>query len=215
MVLDGCKNDGTDCRLMVLKGSSSGHHLDNAEMDGQWELDAKSATFAQLRAKILISTSHSSNQYPAHPVHHVLICPEKDKRIIIWSMWIMLRLNKSGSLTKQTQQHFPNFQAKILTSTASVTLKIHMYRSDTKCRERNIGSYITIHLIFWRATLTFLWRLTLLLITVKHHLLLRTTLLDEKVQRPSLPVSDTMAYVPFPTFGITSNTQTWDHTPQL
>jgi hypothetical protein len=97
----------------------------------------------------------------------------------------------------------------------SVTLKIHMYRSDTKSRERNIGSYVTIHLILWRATLTFLWRLTLLLITVKHHLLLRVTLLDEKVQRPSLPVSDTMAYVPFPTFGITSNTQTWDHTPQL
>jgi hypothetical protein len=55
----------------------------------------------------------------------------------------------------------------------------------------------------------------LLLITVKHHLLLCVTPLDEKVQRPSLPVSDTMAYVPFPTFGITSNTQTWDHTPQL
>jgi hypothetical protein len=39
-----------------------------------------------------------------------------------------------------------------------------MYRSDTKSRERNIGSYVTIHLILWRAMLTFLWRLTLLLI---------------------------------------------------
>jgi hypothetical protein len=75
-----------------------------------------------------------------------------------------------------------------------------MYWSDTKSRERNIGSYITIHLILWCATL---------------HLLLRVTPLDEKVQHPSLPVCDTMAYVPFPTFGITSNTQTWDHTPQL
>jgi hypothetical protein len=37
----------------------------------------------------------------------------------------------------------------------SVTLKIHMYRSDTKCRERNIGGDITIHLILLRATLTF------------------------------------------------------------
>ena len=87
-----------------------------------------------------------------------------------------------------------------------------MYRSDTKSRERNIGRYITIHLILWRATLTFLRRLTPLLLKVKHHLLLRVTLLDKKVQHRSLPMSNTMAYVTFPTFGITSNTQNWDHT---
>ena len=65
-----------------------------------------------------------------------------------------------------------------------------MYRSDTKSRERNIGRYITIHLILWRATL---------------HLLLRVTPLDKKVQHRSLPMSDTMACVPFPTFGITQD----------
>jgi hypothetical protein len=80
-----------------------------------------------------------------------------------------------------------------------------MYWSDTKCRERNIGSYITIHLILWRATLTFLPRLTPLLITVKPHLLLCVTPLDKKVQHRSLPMSDTMPYVPFPTFGITQD----------
>jgi hypothetical protein len=82
-----------------------------------------------------------------------------------------------------------------------------MYRSDTKSRERNIGRYITIHLILWRATLTFLRRLTPLLITVEPHLLLRTTPLDKKVQHRSLPMSDTMACacVPFPTFGITQD----------
>jgi hypothetical protein len=72
-----------------------------------------------------------------------------------------------------------------------------------------------IHLILWRATLTFLRRLTPLLITFEHHLLLCLTPLDKKVQHQSLPMSDTMAYVPFPTFGITSNTQNWDYTPQL
>jgi hypothetical protein len=90
-----------------------------------------------------------------------------------------------------------------------------MYRSDTKCRERNIGSDITIHLILWRATLTFLPCLTPLLITVKHHLLLRVTLLDKKVQHRSLPMSDTMAYVPFPTFDITSNSKKMGPHPQL
>jgi hypothetical protein len=30
------------------------------------------------QAKILISTSHSFNEYPAHPFHHVLICPDDD-----------------------------------------------------------------------------------------------------------------------------------------
>jgi hypothetical protein len=38
----------------------------------------KSTTFAQHPAKMLISTSHSSNQYPAHPFHHVLMCPDDD-----------------------------------------------------------------------------------------------------------------------------------------
>jgi hypothetical protein len=71
-----------------------------------------------------------------------------------------------------------------------------------------------IHLYSWRATLSFLpRRLTPLLITVKHHLLLCVTPLDKKVQHRSLPMSDTMAYVPFPTIGISSNTQNWDHTP--
>jgi hypothetical protein len=90
-----------------------------------------------------------------------------------------------------------------------------MYRSDTKCRESNIGRYITIHLILWRATLTFLRRLTLLLTTVEPHFLLRVTPLDEKVQHQPPPESGTTPYVTFPTFGITSNTQNWYHTPQL
>ena len=87
-----------------------------------------------------------------------------------------------------------------------------MYRSDTKCWERNIGRYITIHLILWCATLTFLRRLTPLLITVEPHFSLRVTPLDEKVQHRPLPESGTAPYVTFPTFGITSNTQNWDHT---
>jgi hypothetical protein len=39
---------------------------------------------------------------------------------------------------------------------SSVTLKIHVYRSDTKSRERNIGGDVMIQLYLWRATLTFL-----------------------------------------------------------
>jgi hypothetical protein len=101
------------------------------------------------------------------------------------------------------------------TESTSVTLKIHMYWSDTKSRERNIGSNIMIHLILWSATLTFLWCLTPLLTTVKHHLLLCLTPRDKKVQYQLLPMSDTMAYVPFPTFGIFSNTQNSYFTPQL
>ena len=80
-----------------------------------------------------------------------------------------------------------------------------MYRSDTKSRERNIGGDVMIQLYLWRATLTFLRRLTPLLLKVKHHLLLRVTPLDKKVQHRSLPMSDTMACVPFPTFGITQD----------
>jgi hypothetical protein len=93
-----------------------------------------------------------------------------------------------------------NFYMKRLSDmrSASVTLKIHVYRSDTKSRERNIGGDVMIHLYLWRATLTFL---------------LCVTPLDKNVRHRSLPTSDTMACVPFPTFDIPGNSQNWDHTP--
>jgi hypothetical protein len=51
--------------------------VDHAEIDGQWELYQKSATFCptyyEPKSKILTSTSHSSNQYPALQTNILLI----------------------------------------------------------------------------------------------------------------------------------------------
>jgi hypothetical protein len=45
-----------------------------------WGLDKNQPHLPNYGAKILIGTGHFSNQYPAHPFHHVLVlvCPEDD-----------------------------------------------------------------------------------------------------------------------------------------
>jgi hypothetical protein len=59
-----------------------------------WGLNKNQPEYLRnFQAKILISTSHFSSQFPAHPSHNVLyvqmMIADGSERII-WSMWIML-----------------------------------------------------------------------------------------------------------------------------
>jgi hypothetical protein len=65
MIFDGCERIIWQIWIMLSWMSS-------------WSLNKNQPHLPYFQAKILTSTSHFSNQYPARPFHHVLICPDDD-----------------------------------------------------------------------------------------------------------------------------------------